>query len=281
MDAESRAGLPRPLSVLWAAPFLAAAVVHLAALSANWVLVAMATKVALMPTLALWVSRQSGLGSPPAARWLMAALGLSWGGDVLLLFSAEPGWGGTAFLGGLGLFLLAHLAYIRTFRLLGGRARGAGVPESSSESAGPKPTGLETTDPVGADHSIEMESSSSPPATAPTAAMIFTAVSGAALYLVLFMRMLWGGLDPVLKIAVPLYAAVILAMALTAAGLRGRLGSRPLRALVLGAVLFVVSDSLIAVDRFAFEIPHARLLIMSSYLAAQALLAAGVVRSLR
>lgn len=47
------------------------------------------------------------LGGPV---WLAAALGLSALGDLLLAFKGEK-----AFLGGLGAFLLAHLAYIALF----------------------------------------------------------------------------------------------------------------------------------------------------------------------
>lgn len=45
---------------------------------------------------------------------LLAALALSVIGDVLLLSRARP-----AFLGGLGAFLLAHVAFLATFLLLG------------------------------------------------------------------------------------------------------------------------------------------------------------------
>ena len=250
-----------------AVPFLLLGAAHLAALLAQWDAAATLTKILLMPSLAWWIAAGWGLfgrdslprasepterphGPHPtsaprasaAAPWLMAALGLSWGGDVLLLFSSDPGLGGYAFLGGLLLFLAAHAAYITTFLRLRRDAPAPGRSETASRTS---------------------------------------LLLGSALYLVLFMRLLWPGLDPMMKIAVPLYAAVILAMAWVATGLRGHVPTAPWRSMVLGALLFVISDSLIALNRFAFDVPYARLAIMSSYIAAQALLATGVARSLR
>src|SRR5690349_21311334 len=59
------------------------------------------TKPALMPTLAA-ASRQAR-----GNRRLTAAQALSWGGDVALLARSDQ-----AFVGGLGSFLGAHLAYL-------------------------------------------------------------------------------------------------------------------------------------------------------------------------
>ena len=70
-----------------------------------------------------------------------------------------------------------------------------------------------------------------------------------------------------MKIAVYLYMAVITAMA--AAALCGR-GNHPLVA--LGALMFVLSDSLIAVNRFVEPVPGARYWIMALYYGAQYLL---------
>lgn len=50
----------------------------------------------------------------PAGRWLLVGLVLSLAGDIFLLFDTD-----TAFLGGLGAFLLGHLAYGAAFITLG------------------------------------------------------------------------------------------------------------------------------------------------------------------
>jgi uncharacterized membrane protein YhhN len=86
----------------------------------------------------------------------------------------------------------------------------------------------------------------------------------------------WGGLNAYLwprtgrdRWPVAAYSTVLLAMALTAL----RSGDRPAAA---GGALFLVSDSLLALDRFGHvRLPAHEGWVMSSYAAAQALLAAG------
>jgi len=79
------------------------------------------TKPALMPTLAWWLrarSRESG-ADPVMVRATLAGLGLSAAGDVALLGDDDR-----AFLGGVGSFLGAHLAYVAAFsRRAGGWRR--------------------------------------------------------------------------------------------------------------------------------------------------------------
>ena len=48
---------------------------------------------------------------------------------------------------------------------------------------------------------------------------------------------------------------------------------------VLGAILFAISDSLIAIRKFARPVPYQHQLIMSTYYAAQMLIALSVVDS--
>ena len=55
-----------------------------------------------------------GAGGTGVGRWLLAAIALGAVGDVLLLGESEP-----RFLGGLGAFLLGHLAYVVAFVGLG------------------------------------------------------------------------------------------------------------------------------------------------------------------
>jgi uncharacterized membrane protein YhhN len=45
-----------------------------------------------------------------------------------------------------------------------------------------------------------------------------------------------------------------------------------------GSVLFVISDSLIALDKFLTSIPHDRLLVMSTYISAQFLIMMGILK---
>ena len=82
---------------------------------------------------------------------------------------------------------------------------------------------------------------------------------------------LWPGLDAVLQVAVAVYAAVLLAMSISALNL-----SRGL--LFAGALCFVASDSLLAINAFHTPITGAPVLILSTYWAAQGLLFLGIVK---
>ena len=78
-----------------------------------------------------------------------------------------------------------------------------------------------------------------------------------------------------LLVPVAVYGAVLAAMAALAGG-RGGL-------IALGGALFVVSDSVLALGRFlpGYEFALHDLVVMSTYLAAQGLIAWGVVAGLR
>ncbi|WP_448809560.1 lysoplasmalogenase [Agromyces bauzanensis] len=78
-----------------------------------------------------------------------------------------------------------------------------------------------------------------------------------------------------LLVPVALYGLVLAAMAATAA-LHGRL-------VAIGGALFVLSDSVLGLGRFlpGYDFPLHDLVVMTSYLAAQGLIAAGVLRILR
>lgn len=101
---------------------------------------------------------------------------------------------------------------------------------------------------------------------------------------IVLLRVLWPGLGR-LKVPVIVYAAVLLAMAWQAwewrvpdwpgvrEMLRGYLWAAP-----AGATLFVVSDTALAVDRFARPFRHAPSLVLATYYAAQTLIALSVVQ---
>jgi uncharacterized membrane protein YhhN len=46
----------------------------------------------------------------------------------------------------------------------------------------------------------------------------------------------------------------------------------------IGSVLFVISDSIIAIDKFLVSVPNDRLLIMATYIAAQFLIMKGLLK---
>ena len=84
---------------------------------------------------------------------------------------------------------------------------------------------------------------------------------------------LWSGLGDVgLKVAVAVYVVAIGLMAAQAVGRASNLGDASARAVAAGAVVFMASDSLIAVNRFVSTIPYAPLWILATYYTAQLLM---------
>ena len=79
-----------------------------------------------------------------------------------------------------------------------------------------------------------------------------------------------------MKLPVFIYIAAITLMAgFAAARFIDRGGTKPLLAFV-GAVLFLISDSVLAYDRFARKVPGARVIILGTYFPAQLLIALSV-----
>lgn len=88
---------------------------------------------------------------------------------------------------------------------------------------------------------------------------------------------LWEGIPIAMKVPVVLYALIITAMAAFALHLRGILTVRSANWLLIGAVLFVLSDSLIAVNKFGNPFPEARIAIMGTYIFGQYAIVRGLV----
>jgi uncharacterized membrane protein YhhN len=85
--------------------------------------------------------------------------------------------------------------------------------------------------------------------------------------------------NPVLTTAITIYAGSIATMGWMSA-LRHKNANYPSFLYVLsGALLFIVSDALIAIGKFISPIPHSALLIMSTYALAQYLIMMGLCKS--
>lgn len=85
---------------------------------------------------------------------------------------------------------------------------------------------------------------------------------------------LWPGVPPALRVPVVAYVLCLVSMAAQAAVLwRAQPYSARHRGLALGGALFVASDTLLAVNRFAMPLPLASLGILATYWAAQRLIA--------
>ncbi|MFZ3081937.1 lysoplasmalogenase [Rhodoferax ferrireducens] len=91
---------------------------------------------------------------------------------------------------------------------------------------------------------------------------------GAAMY-----AWVWGALaDPVLQVAVAAYVSVIALMVAQAIGRAATVRDAGAKAVGLGACVFMLSDALIAVNRFVQPLPLVSLWVLASYYTAQILI---------
>jgi uncharacterized membrane protein YhhN len=81
-----------------------------------------------------------------------------------------------------------------------------------------------------------------------------------------------------MKLPVTVYTVVILSMLLAAINREKKVNRQSFLLVLAGAVLFVLSDSMLAVNKFVQPFELARIAIMSSYITAQYLIAVGCTR---
>lgn len=103
--------------------------------------------------------------------------------------------------------------------------------------------------------------------------LFFYIVYGLVIY-----RFLFPHLDTVLQIAVLVYMLAILSMSAMALNRFGNGHPLSFTLVFTGSVLFVISDSLIAVNRFVINIPYEGLFVMSTYISAQYLIMRGILK---
>lgn len=103
-------------------------------------------------------------------------------------------------------------------------------------------------------------------------ALSFWALIPFLIYGCLMLRLLWPHLGK-MRLPVLMYMLVILAMGWAAAGRRLLTEQEGSLLAFLGALLFIASDSLLAVDKFRGRFRNAHLLILSTYFTAQWLIA--------
>ena len=99
-------------------------------------------------------------------------------------------------------------------------------------------------------------------------ALVPTLAIGATMYAVLWI----GGLPPALRIPVGFYVVVIACMAAQAIGRASVLGDARSRWVAVGACFFMVSDTLLALNRFVAPLPLAQLWVLATYYVAQLLI---------
>lgn len=99
-------------------------------------------------------------------------------------------------------------------------------------------------------------------------ALLVTLGMGASMYALLF-----PSLSAVLRVAVAAYVVVIALMAAQAIGRATVLRDKASVAVAVGACFFMLSDSLLAINKFALSLPMAQFLVLATYYAAQILIA--------
>jgi uncharacterized membrane protein YhhN len=97
------------------------------------------------------------------------------------------------------------------------------------------------------------------------------------LYGIVLIGLIYPGLGDML-IPVLVYALVLLAMGVWAHKRRQATSPASFKLVAAGAILFALSDGLIAVNKFAFEIPAERILVMTIYMTAQYLIVQGLIK---
>lgn len=89
---------------------------------------------------------------------------------------------------------------------------------------------------------------------------------------------LWPDVPAPLRLAVVIYSTVIISMTIGCLNLNGLIASRFFKILLTGVLLFVLSDSIIGLNKFKSHeilLPYPRLLIMIPYLLSQYLIGMG------
>ena len=93
-----------------------------------------------------------------------------------------------------------------------------------------------------------------------------------AVFLAWFLQWLWPGIPPGMRLPVSVYSAVISIMVLSILNLKDRIGGKVFRPMLAGGLLFMLSDSLIAVYKFGNVAGEAGLAVMITYIAGQFLI---------
>ena len=102
-----------------------------------------------------------------------------------------------------------------------------------------------------------------------------------ALVYVLVTNMLAVETDVVMILAVVVYASVITLMVLSTFSLYANNASLETKLMMIGAILFMFSDSVIAINKFVIDIPLSGLWIMATYTLAQFLITTGSVARIK
>jgi uncharacterized membrane protein YhhN len=85
--------------------------------------------------------------------------------------------------------------------------------------------------------------------------------------------------EPVMKVAIIAYMFAILTMSAMALNRKGTCNHSSFLLVFAGSLLFLISDTLIAINKFYTPIPFERISVMGTYVAAQFLIMKGLIRN--
>lgn len=102
------------------------------------------------------------------------------------------------------------------------------------------------------------------------------AIIAYAFFVVILVALLWSHLGG-MKIPVILYALTISFMGVMAVNRYGRVNTLSYQLSFFGSILFVISDSVLAINMFMHPLPFAGMAIMSTYMAAQYLITMSIL----
>lgn len=101
------------------------------------------------------------------------------------------------------------------------------------------------------------------------------------LFLFIFLRWLWPDIPGGMRLPVAVYGGAISVMSLSVVNSRNHFSAATFTQLLAGALLFMLSDCLIAANKFGHPLPGgARISIMATYIAGQLLLVYGILSTL-
>lgn len=201
---------------------------------------AMITKALLMPVLIGYYYKATGPVITAAQKLIMVGLVFSWSGDVNLMMprleSLKP-YEELFFLAGLVSFLITHVLYIFSFK---------------KDFANNSQAGILKTKPW----------------------LVLPILGGLAGLLAILVPTIQAN-EPDMLLPVVVYASVITLMVIFAINRWGKVSEAGFGAVMAGALLFMFSDSNIAINKFHTQFSLAPLVIMATYISSQYLFAWG------
>lgn len=102
-----------------------------------------------------------------------------------------------------------------------------------------------------------------------------------ALYLAAMLYLILSGMKGVMIPIIIIYALSLISMSLFALNRKGLVSQKSFSLVFVGSILFVLSDSMIAINKFYSEFPLSSFLIMLTYFTAQYLIMQGLIEDKR